>query len=191
MRESNYPRGRVLTTPPPEFETERFVLDTDLLADISSKQTVATSWIYWVVVPIYLWAVIELLERRILGASWSFVPLVVMLVFNVLIAFSQKRWFTTRYRKLLSDPVEGLFLSSHRTDAFSSSGVTSRVGALSEGHYSWSIVKRIRFESSYVSIGLAANQVVLIPNYAFSDQAKLQILRNFADENNLSNKGKR
>ncbi len=181
----------MLTTPPPEFETDRFVLDTDLLADISAKQTVATSWIYWIVVPIYLWAVIALLERRVFGASWSFVPLGVMLVFNILSAFSQKRGFVTRYRKLLSDPVEGLFFSAHRTVAFSSSGLTSRVGALGEGHFSWSIVKRIRFESSYVSIGLAANQVVLIPNSAFSDQAKLQSLRNFADENNLSNKGKR
>lgn len=181
----------MLTTPPPEFETERFVLDTDLLADISAKQTVATSWIYWIVVPIYLWAVIELLERRFLGVSWSFVPLGVMLVFNVVIALSQKRGFVTRYRKLLADPAEGLFFSAQRTVAFSSSGVTSRVEALGEGQYSWSIVKQIRFESSYVSVGLAANQVVLIPNSAFSDQAKLQSLRNFADENDLTTKGKR
>lgn len=190
MRQSNYPRGRVLTSPPPEFETKPFRLTSDDLADVTVRSIpLGIRW-FWFFAAIYLGFATDFFEHLGQQSAREYRPIFVFIgvwaIDWLLASYKTRR----RFRKFFDDPVEQILLDSDRVVAVTNGGLRSSMSSGGNAFYPWEVVKKITMIGEFLTITVAGGLVFIVPKTAFANEDQLMSVLRFSEENGLNGKTK-
>lgn len=186
MRQSNYPRGRVFSTPPPEFETVEFRLDPvkfeNLYAGAFTISHALQIFIYGIVIS----GVLDVVAQ--LGKPEDRTPYVFWMGVFLTIGYIVSYRFRLRraVRRQAGDQNSSFLYSDYRC-VISAEGrlrLELESGWITETP--WTLVQRVEQTDEWINISVGQASTFYVPKAAFSDQSVVEGILKFASAEKLT-----
>jgi hypothetical protein len=183
--ESNYPRGRVLTSPPPQFETKPFRLNEDILRRATFRNLNYRSLLGICIGVVVAACAIPILagtpDNLWFVAGFAFiVSLFLIAVVLGMIAVKQRQTVRNRVNAPLYD--------DQRIVLANAEGIRQRLECGVDSFIPWTVISRISVKSDWVEFWFMTGAYFMVPVDAFASKETVSLIGEFARRESLEAK---
>jgi hypothetical protein len=177
MPQSNYPRGRVLSSPPPEFETKPFTLSEDLLRKATFRnlnyKSLGGICVVVVVTACAMPIIAGTPDNLWFVAGFAFI----ICLFLIAVVLGM---VAVRQRQAMRNKVNAPLFDDLRTVSATSDGIRQKLDCGVESFIPWTIISRISVKSDWVEFWFMTGAYFLVPVNAFTAVEKVTEIKEFA-----------